>query len=729
VKKKKIISKDRKTKSRLLFIIVFFAILGLMLIGRIFYLQFIENDKLLKEAYAQQNRDSVLTPSRGTIYDRNGNELAISIYVNTVTISPNMIRLNDMKIEDIALKLSNILDVNYNTLLTKMKKKSEFELIAKQVDRTIGTKIIKWKNENNIYGIYVINDTKRYYPNDNLAAHVIGFTDIDNQGIMGIEYTMEEVLKGIPGKTITEVDSGGTEIPFSTDTRVNAINGDDVVLSIDENIQYIAEKALDKAIKDNDVKRGATAIVMDPNTGEILALVSKPDFDLNNPRKCPNGYETSSWNGYSKEDVDLLSQTVWRDKALSDTYEPGSTFKAFTAAMAIEENVVKMDTMTDDFPITVQGWDIHCWRSYPHGKETFLEGIYNSCNPVFVKVAQLLGIDTFYSYVKMFGFYDKTNIQLQGEASSIFQINYGKKYQAIDMAVASFGQRFKITPIQLITAYSAIANGGYLLKPIIVKELIDEKGNIVEKYNRDVIRQVISNQTSETIREALKGVVSVGTGRNAYISGYEVAGKTGTSETEEKGVYVASFCGFAPASHPIITVLVVLKDPQGDSHYGGVIAAPVVGSIIKDTLEYMNVPRNIESDYEEKETLVPDLVGYSLAQATKKINDAKLQYIIEGDNVLEDTTIAYQYPLQKTIVKEDSVVILYTYLPKEKIYVKMPNLINKNIYEAQNTLNSLGLNIKIEGLGTCISQEVKPSILVEKGSIIKVQFRYMDNVE
>ncbi|MBN2853537.1 MAG: PASTA domain-containing protein [Clostridia bacterium] len=729
VKEKKKKKKTDKTKSRLLVMMVFFAIMALALVTRIFYIQFIKGPDYQKMAYSQQNRDSILTPARGTIYDRNGKELAISISVNTITISPNIIRLSDMELKDIASQLADLLKTDESGLLARMEKNSEFEMIAKQVSRATGDKITAWMNENHISGVYVNDDTKRYYPNGNLAAHIIGFTGIDNQGLMGVEYTMEEVLKGIPGKIITEVDKSGTEIPFSTDSKVEAKDGSDVVLTIDENIQYIAETALDKAIEDNKVTRGGAVIVMDPNTGEILASVSKPDFDLNAPRECPTGYETASWTGYSQDNINLLSQTVWRNKALSDTYEPGSTFKAIVASMAIEENVIRMDTMTDDYPVNVQGWDINCWNRYAHGKETFLEGIYNSCNPVFVKVSQLLGIDVFYNYVEMFGFYDRTGIKMQGESDSIFQIDYGLEYQEIDMAVASFGQRFKITPIQLITAYSAIANGGYLLQPVIVKELMDENGNIVSKFETQIVRQVISNQTSATIREALKGVVAVGTGKNAYVPGYDVAGKTGTSETDEEGVYVASFCGFAPADNPVVVVLVVLQDPRGDSHSGGVIAAPVVGSIIEQTLEYMNVPRNADESYQEKDTLIPDLISYSLDQATKRLEDANLQYVIEGSNVMEDTSVIYQYPLAKTIVKEESIVVLYTYVPEEKVYVKMPNLRNKNIYEAKSTLNSIGLNINIEGLGSCISQEIRAGDKVEKGSIISAVFRYMDNVE
>ncbi|MCK5811455.1 MAG: PASTA domain-containing protein [Clostridiales bacterium] len=718
-----------KERKRLLVIIVVFALCAILLLARIFYIQFIKGEEYQKLAYQQQTRNQKLTPARGAIYDRYGNDLAISIYVNTISISPTAMRANELSVDLLARGLDKILKIGKETIIEKINKESEYELLVRQVEKEIGDELQSWLSDNNIAGVTIEDDTKRYYPNDNLAAHIIGFTGIDNQGLIGIEYTMDEVLKGIPGKITSEIDKNGTLIPFSTDNQIAAYDGLDVVLTIDENIQYIVEKALDEAIFKNDVTRGATAIVMDPKTGEILAMVSKPDFDLNNPRECPDGFDSTSWTGYSTKDINLLNQTVWRNKALSDTYEPGSTFKAITASIALEENVILLSTMTDDYEIEVQGWDINCWRSYPHGEETFLEGIYNSCNPVFVKVSQLLGIDIFYEYVEMFGFYDKTKINLQGESNSLFQKDFGLEYQEIDLAVASFGQRFKITPIQIITAYSAIANDGKLLQPFIVKELLDSQGNIAKKFETITVRQVISSQTSQTMREVLKGVVSEGTGKNAYVPGYDVAGKTGTSETDEENVYTASFCGFAPAGNPVITVLVVLHDPQGDSYYGGVIAAPVVGQIIEETLEYLQVPRNLDEALIERDVLIPELIGYSIDQATDILDELQLQSILIGDNILEDVSVSYQYPLAKTIVKEESIVVLYSYLPEEKERVTMPNLLHKTIYEAKVTLNALGLNIDTKGLGTCIDQSVNKGEKIEKGSIITVTFRYTDNVE
>ena len=725
-KKKKIIKEEVKINRRLLFLIAIFLLIAVALIGRIFYIQFIWGEELSKEAYRQQNSGMVISPVRGDIYDRNGKELAVSVAVDNITVSPKILRNNTIDSGDVAIGLADILGFDTSAILLKLIKDSEFEIIAKKVERKTGDEVRDWILENNIDGVYVDEDTERFYPNYNLAAHVIGFTGADNQGLFGIEATMEEFLKGIPGKIINEVDKDGNALPFSKTTEIDADNGKSVVLTIDSNIQYIAEKALEKALEDNEVARGGCVIVADSSTGEILAMVSKPDFDLNDPRKNPPGFETVDWNGYSDEETKLLSKTVWKNKAVADTYEPGSTFKAVVASMALENDVISLYDTVDDYPVEVQGAVIHCWRKdYPHGVETFLEAIYNSCNPVFVKVAQKLGITKFYEYVEMFGFREKTNINLPGEEIGIFH----EEPMEIDMAVASFGQRFTITPIQLVSAYNAIANGGYLMAPMLVKEIIDDNGNVVERFRPFVVRQVISEETSKTMAEVLEGVVSEGTGKNAFVPGYRIAGKTGTSETTEVDRYIASFCGFAPADNPVITVLVMLDDPRGESVYGGVIAAPVVGSIIEQSLEYLQVPRKGDEEYIERETVVPDVTGYSLEESVNELKAGNLEYIIEGNETGDDLTVVYQFPNAGEMLVEKSVVVLYKYIPEEIVTVKMPNLIHKTVGEAKSTLNSLGLNIRVDGSGVCVAQTVYYGTVLEKGSIVEVRFRHLDNIE
>ncbi|HOQ01237.1 MAG TPA: penicillin-binding transpeptidase domain-containing protein [Acetivibrio clariflavus] len=713
-------------KKRLIFLMLSFSVLIFALMVRVGWIQIVKGEWYQKMAYEQQNRDREITPRRGTIYDRNMNPLAISATVERIVVNPqDFEKLEESRKEEIAEKLAEILELKKEDVLKKIKRDSSYEIIKKQVEKEVGNEIRKWIKEEGIIGIYIDEDTKRYYPQNNLAAHVIGFTGADNQGLSGIEAAMEKYLKGVPGKILSETDASGRYVSFSEEKRINPQDGLNVVLTIDENIQYIASNALDKAISDNKVLNGAIAIVMDPRNGDILAMVSKPDFDLNNPRSAPPGENPETWNGYSAEGVEKLSKTVWRNKCVMDTYEPGSTFKAITSAAGLEEGVVTPETMTSDHTINVAGHNINCWRANAHGVETFREAVYNSCNPAFVKVAQGLGIEKFYKYLKAFGFYEKTGILLQGEATSQFH----SKPTEIDMAVASFGQRFQITPIQLISAYGAIANGGKLMKPRIVKELVDADGNVVEKFEPEVVRNVISQKTSETLRDILEGVVSEGTGKNAYVKGYRVAGKTGTSETLQKGVYIASFAGIAPADNPAICVLVAFDNPTGDSYYGGVVAAPVAGKIIEDTLSYLGVERRYnEKDLEmmAEEVVVPDIRDMTVEEAKKILKEKGLEWKIEGDNKSNDAIVKQQTPRAGAKIAKNSVVITYTYTPEIEKMVKVPDLSMKTVDEATRALNDAGLNIKVNGIGNAMAQSVEAGVEVPIGSVIEVEFRYLD---
>jgi stage V sporulation protein D (sporulation-specific penicillin-binding protein) len=720
-------------KRRLLITMGILCLIFIILTVRTGYIQIAQGQKLRSMAYQQQTLGRLISPRRGTIYDRNGKKLAISATVDTVVTNPSDIESSGIPPEKIAGKLSEILEMDENAILKKISKNVQYEVIKEKIDKEIGDAIRKWIKDENIKGIYVDEDTKRFYPHRNLASHVLGFTGTDNQGLDGIEAIMEKHLKGEPGRILSEVDVSNRTIPSSAERRIDPKDGLDVVLTIDYTIQYFAEKVLEKAIDENKALNGGIAIVMDPRNGDILALASKPDYDPNNPFEAPPGIDSSTWKGYTNEDVEILQSTVWRNKGISDTYEPGSTFKAITAAAGLEEKVITPDTAVNDHPVKVGGWTINCWRYYNlHGEETFKEGVYNSCNPVFVRVAQSLGIPTFYKYVRAFGFYDPTGIKLPGEArDTIFHSNP----QETDMAVASFGQRFQITPIQLITAYAAIANGGYLMKPRIVKELRDSQGNIVEKFEPELVRQVISQETSETLREILEGVVSIGTGKNAYVKGYRVAGKTGTSETVDsktKGRYIASFSAFAPADNPVVNVLVILDHPTGYSHMGGVIAAPVAGKLMEDILNYLGVERRYtEKDKEmiRESVYVPDVRNKTIEEAKNMLRNSKLEYMIEGNDSDPNTVIADQMPKPGASIPEKSVVILYTYKPEEYVSVKMPNLLNKTVYEATKALNDIGLNININGDGVAVLQGVEQGTQVWKGSVIEVEFKHLDNVE
>jgi len=722
-------------KKRLLFLLIIFTILVIALLSRLAYIQIgrvVNGHDLLKEAFAQQNSDRLISPERGAIYDRNGKVLAVNGAVETITADPEDIQKSKKSSEYIAEKLAEILNVKKEDVLQKItRKKSRYEVIKAKVDKEIGDRIKKWIKEENIKGIYIYEDTKRYYPSGNLAAHVIGFTGAENQGLQGIEKTMDKYLKGLPGRILNEVDIAGRQLPFEAEKRIEAQNGLNVVLTIDETIQYFTEKALERAIEDYKVAGGAAAIVMDPRNGDILAMVSKPDFDLNNPFAAPpvSGVNPDKWSGTTQEDVDILSKTVWRNKAVEDAYEPGSPFKIITSAAGLEEGLISPDTVVYDYPVEVAGHTITCWReSGNHGEETFKEGVYNSCNPVFVRLAQSLGINRFYSYVRAFGFYEKTGIELPGETVGL---NHPKPTE-IDMAVASFGQRFTVTPIQMITAYSAIANGGKLIKPKLVKELTDSEGNIVKKFETEVVRNVISKQTSDTLREILEGVVSEGTGRNAYVKGYRVGGKTGTSETTQEDVYVASFAAIAPADNPVITLLVVLFDPKGETHMGGAVAAPVAGKLIEDILNYLEVERRYTERDKQlmvQEVYVPEVKGMTVEEAVKKLREFKLEYKIEGDENNKNAVVMQQAPGPGTSIPEKSLVILYTYKPEAEVTVKMPYVINKTIDEATQALNAVGLNIKVNGMGVAVQQAVEPGTPVPKGKVIEVQFSHVDEAE
>ncbi|HHV98114.1 MAG TPA: PASTA domain-containing protein [Clostridiaceae bacterium] len=716
-------------KKRLLVILVIFTIAVFVLIGKLAYLQIVQSDELQKMAFEQQNTSRTISPRRGTIYDRNGKELAISASVDTISVRPGELKSSGKDFDLIAQRLAELLEMDKETVYKKITKNSSYEILKRKVEKETGDAIRKWVQEEKIKGINIDEDTKRYYPGRNLAAHIIGFTGADNQGLEnGIEIVMEKYLKGVPGKILSEVDARQREIPFNTEKRIEAQDGLNVVLTIDETIQYIVQRELEKAIEDNKVMKGAVGIVMDPRNGDILAMVSKPDFDLNNPYAAPPGYDPETWVGNTAEAVDILRKTVWRNKAVIDTYEPGSTFKAITTAAGLEEGVIKPDTMVNDFPVEVGGWTMSCWRrGRPHGEESFREAVYNSCNPVFVKLALDLGIDKFYGYMKAFGFYDKTGIDLLGEQTGIIH----QKPTEVDMAAASFGQRFTITPIQLITAYTAIANDGKLMKPRLVKELTDSEGNIVKKFEPEVIRTVISKQTSETVREILEGVVSEGTGKNAYVKGYRVAGKTGTSQTTEQGVYTASFCSFAPADNPTICVLVALFDPKGESHMGGAIAAPVAGKIIEDTLSYLGVERRYSEKDKEmmiEEVFVPDVRSKTINEAVKSLKEYGLGYKVEGEGN-GDSVVVEQTPKPDASIPKNSIVVLYTYKPEEEKMVTVPSVLSKTISEATDTLKNAGLNIKISGTGSAYKQSVAPGETVPAGKVIEVEFRELDNIE
>lgn len=713
-------------------LVVIFIIIIASLLIRVAWIQFVRGAEYQKKAYLQQNNGRIIPANRGTIYDRNGNVLAISVNARQVSVNQMTIqkegeaRGNVSEYQErVARGLSEILELDYEAVLEKIKSPGRYKEIARKLDVEVGEKVEAWKKENKIKGVYIDEDVKRYYPNNSLAAHILGFTGRDDQGLVcGVEVALDKLLAGKAGRIVAEVDAKGVELPFEAETRIDPENGYNATLTIDISIQYMVEQALRKVVLEQGVIGGAACIVMDPNTGDILAMASYPSFDLNNPYACPEDMDPSTWTGNTPESVVILSTTVWRNKALTDTYEPGSTFKAITSAMALEEGIVKPDSLVSDAPLPLSGWTIRCWRKTDdHGTETFTTAVKNSCNPVFAKLALQLGIKKFYSYVDAFGFTKKTGVMLTGEATSIIH----KDPKEIDMAVAAFGQRLQVTPMQLITAYSAIANGGKLLTPRLVKELTDEKGNVVKRYDTNVVRQVISEKTSKTLLNILEETVASGGGSNAYVTGYRVAGKTGTAETPESqttGRYVVSFCGIAPADNPQIAILLVLDHPTEGNSSGGRQAAPAAGALIEKILEYKEVPRRYTTLDKSKMLVkyyVPDLSDMTVEEAMSLLKNNNLSYKIVGDLSDPDVKVYEQMPRPGAQVSKDSCVVIYTEEKEVKEKILVPNLVGLSLDEAYTALTERGLNMRASSLGIVHKQSISAGTYVEIGSVIEIE--------
>ena len=585
--------KNKKKMRNTLFIT--FLIL-LLLLSRICYIEFIQGKELQVLAFEQQVQKRTVNPRRGTIYDSSEKyTLAISSTAYTVSVNPTNIP-NEKK-ELIAKKLAEIFDLDYETVLKKVSKRSSIETIVKKIEKNKADELRIWLLENNIdTGVNIDEDSKRYYPYSNLASQVIGFCGGDNQGLDGVEAKYDEVLSGTAGSISRVTDATGEEIGTDGEVYTPAVNGDDIVLSIDMTIQSIVEKYLAEACIDNSCTDGGNIVVMSPKTGDILAMATYPSYNLNEPYTINNDELKSNWDNMEQSEKSKNLQAMWRNKAISDTYEPGSVFKLITASSALEEGITDIDRSGEFVctgSITVAGARIKCWRYYrPHGSESLRQGLMNSCNPVFIGLGQKLGVDTYYKYLNKFGLLSKTGVMLPGEANSIFIAQ--NKCGPVELATISFGQRFEITPIQLVTAVSSIANGGNLITPRIVKATIDSKTG--ERTDLPVENKgtVISKGTSEKVLSMMESVVSEGTGKNAKVEGYRIGGKTGTSEDGvNTGKYVTSFCGVAPTNDPQVVVLVTLYNPTGEGgHQGGGVAAPVGGQIFNEILPYLEIEKN-----------------------------------------------------------------------------------------------------------------------------------------
>lgn len=722
--------------------IVAFVVLAV----KLYEIQIIRHEYYEELAVEQQTREAKVTAARGTIYDTNGKVLAMSASVETVFISPKEIDAYDEDKELIASNLAAILDVDKDKILKKMEDtNSYYKTIRTKIEEDLSKQVREFINENNLKSIHLETDSKRYYPNSSLASHVLGFVGDENTGLNGLELQYNSYLEGTDGRIVRLKNARGTDMLFTDfEDYYDAQNGDDVTLTIDATIQYYVEKYLAQAIKDYDVREGGAAIAIQPQTGEILALSSFGNYDPNNflaisPEKQEELSLITDPAEYKQAESDA-QQAQWRNKALSDTYEPGSVFKIITCAMALEENVIHLeDTFYCGGSMEVLGRTkpLKCWKTQGHGTQTLVEAMQHSCNVALVNIGLKVGGERFYNYIDAFGLREKTGIDLPGESGPI----WWNKSVLVDsknlssLAAASFGQTFKITPLQMVTAVSAVVNGGNLMQPYIVKQISDDDGNVVLANEPQVVRQVISAQTSQTMNDILEQVVGGkgGTGKNAAVPGYKIGGKTGTSEQVAEDIasggekaYIVSFLGIAPMDDPQIAILLLLDSPSHESGIfisGGNMAAPVVGRIMAEVLPYMGIqPVYTEEEKKGLDIAVPKLLEKSIEEATQILEKQGLTVRIVGDGA----TVTDQLPSQNISVAPGSQVILYASSEKPTNMVTVPELYGRNFADAKKSLEKLGLFIKSGGtLSTSetvvvSTQSLKKSEQVPVGSVIEV---------
>ena len=648
---------SRKKRIRNMFYII--LTICTLLIIRIGYLQLVEGSELQSMAYARQTLNRKINPKRGTIFDCSG-KIAFAVSASTETISVNPTNIPKEQKEKCARVISDIFSLDYEEVLKKVSKNSSIETIVKKVDKDLTDKLRVWMEENDITeGINIDEDTKRYYPYSTLASNIIGFTGSDNQGLEGLESAYDDILKGTPGKILKLRSATGGSLQNEGEDYVAAIDGDDIILTIDMTIQSIAEKYLIQMCIDNVCTDGGNIIIMNPKNGDILAMANYPNYDLNNPYTINDENLKAVWQELSSKEKTESLQKMWRNKAISDTYEPGSTFKLLTASAALEEGITDTDRSGEfccSGSINIAGTKIRCWRYYrPHGSQSLREALMNSCNPVFIGLGQKIGVDKYYEYLEKFGLLKKTGIDLPGEAGSIFLKK--EKIGPVELATISFGQRFEITPIQMIKLVGTIANNGKEVNPRIVKATVDGKTKEVKEIPIEEGEQVISEENAKKVLSMMESVVEEGTGKNAQVAGYAIGGKTGTSEDGvNTGKYVTSFVAVADINDPEIVMIVILYNPTGvGGHQGGVVAAPLAGEVLAEVLPYLE----IKKQEEEKEYVsVPEVTGLSVKEAKKILKESNLQTILEED-LADDSIVKDQIPKKGIQVEKETKVILY----------------------------------------------------------------------
>lgn len=717
---------------------VFIIILLIILVFRLSYLQFIKGPSLKEAATKQQTTSRIISPNRGSIYDSTGKPLAISAKVDTVTINPQKFVISDgdnsqEKTANLQEKVSKafaeIFELEYDDVYQKVTSNSSIQTIAKKVEEEKINKLKAWMEENEINdGINIDTDTKRYYYYNNLASNLIGFCGDDNQGLAGLEYYWNSVLTGTPGKIITSQDAHQDIISNNNENYIPAQNGSNITLTIDYNIQTIAEKYLKQAVADNNCNRGGNIIVMDPKTGDILAMASYPDYNLNSPF-TPNETLSKTWDSLSASAKSTALQNMWKNISVTNTYEPGSVFKVLISAIALEENLVETDTPGIFSCIGYQdiyGTQIGCAKTSGHGYQSLREALEHSCNPAFMQLGAKIGKETLYKYFDAFGLFDKTGIATAGEAVGTF--HNLDKVGPVELATISFGQRFTITPLQMITSVCAIANDGVLMQPRIVKSIQNTDTGTVTTIEPKEVRQVISSETAEQVRSMMESVVVEGGGRYGQVSGYNIGGKTGTSEAspgkEEEGT-VASFLAIAPVENTKVAVLLTLYDPAKSNNYGGQIAAPVVAQVLSEVLPYLEIPSNnttitttpTDTYNSLQTTALPDVKNKTVAQAKKILENAGFKYETSST---DDSIVSEQVPKPGTGLVKGALVKLYTNNNSDRTSVEVPSVKGLTAVKAKNTLLSNKLNVKVVGTGKVVSQDPIAGTNIEEGSVVTI---------
>lgn len=717
-------------KLNTMFFITLFTFVFLLI--RIAYYQFIDASKLKEEAYAQQVNDQIISPKRGSIYDSNGKILAKSSTVHTITINPAKIatskdeQKNKEIREKVAKAFSEIFELDYEQTLSKVNSSSSVETIIKQIEPEKVNTLKAWMKENSIsIGINIDEDTKRNYPHNNVLSQVIGACGTDNTGLAGIEYEWNSILSGVLGKIVSYKGGNQKEIPNTEQSYIAAENGSDLTLTIDLNIQSIIEKYLKQAVDNNNIENGGNCIVMNPKNGDILAMATYPDYNLNTPF-TPNENLSKTYDSLDDtEKVDAIYK-MWSNKSVSELYEPGSVFKLITASVALEENITTSDIAGDFYCNgyeNVNGIKIRCWADHPHLGQTLRNALENSCNPSFIQLGTRIGTPTLYKYYKQFGFFDFTGIDLPAEAQSIFLEE--NEVKPIERATYSFGQRFSITPIQMITAISAIANDGYLTKPRIVKSITNTDTGAVTNIETETVRQVISKDTAKKVKSMMQSVVENGTGWRGGVTGYTVGGKTGTSEPregrEDIDGYVATYVAISPIEDTQVVLLLNLYKPPKSNHQGGTLAGPIVSQMLTEILPYLGVPSDADLTNNEDLITVPEIRNKTITEAEKILIEKGFVAKISTSNDKNSTLVKDQVPKPGASLSKGSIIMLYD--QDARTSATVPDLTTMSKYQATNELLNANLNISVIGSGTVTSQDPPKGSVVDAGTVIKVTLK------